>query len=115
MENIFQSVPRGASEEVFTELFLARGVRIERIVSHGHTAPAEGWFDQDENEWVIVLEGCGRIQFDDGNECTLRRGDYLEIPAHRKHRVVWTDPSEPTVWLAVFHGEDVLPPTVSPV
>lgn len=68
-----------------------------------HTSPALGWYDQDENEWVMVIEGSGTIEFDDGVSVTLDRGDYLNIPAHRKHKVSWTDPSRVTIWLAVFY------------
>lgn len=101
--NLFAALPaRGAAQEQFLTLLERGGVRIERIVSQGHTAPAEGWFDQDEHEWVLVLEGAGRLLFEDGRALELRRGDYVEIPAHVRHRVVWTDPDRPTVWLAVF-------------
>ena len=101
--NILDNLPEQAKGEVFDDLLRVDGVRIERIVSQGHTSPDEGWYDQDENEWVIVLRGGGRIAFDDGSEVALTVGDYLHIPAHRRHRVSWTDPSQPTVWLAVFH------------
>ena len=101
--NLFANLPAPAKDEVFDDLLRADGVRIERIVSQGHTSPAEGWYDQDEHEWVMVLRGGGRIAFDDGSEIALKPGDYLHIPAHRRHRVSWTDPSQPTVWLAVFH------------
>ena len=101
--NLFANLPAPAKDEVFDDLLRADGVRIERIVSQGHTSPAEGWYDQDEHEWVIVLRGGARIAFDDGGEVALTAGDYLHIPAHRRHRVSWTDPSQPTVWLAVFH------------
>ena len=101
--NIFDNLPEQAKDEVFDDLLRAESVRIERIVSQGHTSPEEGWYDQDEHEWVIVLRGGARIAFDDGGEVALTAGDYLHIPAHRRHRVSWTDPSQPTVWLAVFH------------
>jgi cupin 2 domain-containing protein len=101
--NLFASLPARAAQEHFQTLLQRGDVRIERIVSQGHTAPAEGWFDQDEHEWVLVLEGAGRLLFEDGRELELRRGDYVDIPAHVRHRVTWTDPQRPTVWLAVFY------------
>ncbi len=104
MDNIFSKMPACSDREDFYELFSAPGVRIERIVSFGHTSPEQGWYDQDENEWVVVLEGCGTIAFDDGRQVVLSTGDCLNIPAHARHRVVRTDPEGPTIWLAVFYG-----------
>jgi cupin 2 domain-containing protein len=78
-------------------------VRIERIVSSGQTSPESGWYDQNENEWVIVLEGFGTIQFEDGSEITLKKGDFVNIPAHTKHKVSETDKNNITIWLAVFY------------
>jgi len=35
---------------------------------------------------------------------TPTRGQLLvDLPAKCRHRVDWTDPDEPTVWLAVFY------------
>ena len=70
--------------------------------SDGNYSPASGWYDQMEDEWVLVLQGAGRIQFEDGTEQTLYAGDHINIAAHQKHRISWTDPSEITIWLAVF-------------
>ncbi len=104
MNNLFTSLPTNLEREVFEDIVSAANVRIERIVSKGHTSPAEGWYDQDEHEWVVVLEGAGTIGFEDGREVTLQRGDCLNIPAHTKHRVAWTAPDRPTIWLAVFYS-----------
>jgi len=103
ISNLFAALPDARRQEVFDDLLRTDNVRIERIVSHGQTSPGEGWYDQDEHEWVIVLRGCGRVGFDDGREVTLQAGDHLHIPAHVRHRVTYTDPDQPTVWLAVFH------------
>lgn len=85
------------------DLLLSSGkVRIERIVSKGHCSPENGWYDQDEHEWVIVLNGAGVLLYDDGREHRLNNGDFLLIPKHQKHRVIWTEPQESTIWLAVF-------------
>ncbi len=112
MNNIFSSLPSDPKHEVFDELLRAKkgqSIRIERIVSKGHTAPETGWCDQEEDEWVLVLEGAGTILFAEGKQqVTLRKGDYLHIPAHAKHKVVWTEPEELTVWLAVHYSvEDI--------
>ncbi len=78
-------------------------VRIERIVSKGQTSPDSGWYDQEEHEWVMVMKGQATIAFENGTSVTLAQGDYLNIPAHCKHKVSWTDPNRATVWLAVFY------------
>ncbi|PLX97927.1 MAG: cupin [Desulfuromonas sp.] len=101
--NLFKAIPAALADEVFEEIVSAETVRIERILSHGHTSPENGWYDQEEHEWVIVLQGCGRLAFADGREVELAAGDYLNIPAHMRHKVVWTDPDAVTLWLAVFY------------
>jgi cupin 2 domain-containing protein len=80
----------------------SRAVRIERIVSTGHHSPPDFWYDQHQQEWVVVLQGQARVSYDDGRWWTLGPGDYLLIPARQKHRVDWTSPDQPTVWLAIF-------------
>jgi cupin 2 domain-containing protein len=102
--NIFTFMPVSLHEEAFDELLRGRNLRIERIVSQGHTSPETGWYDQGDNEWVLVLAGAGTILFDDGREVSLRKGDYLHIPAHAKHKVSWTTPNEQTLWLAVHYS-----------
>ncbi len=103
MTNLFQDLPAQLPEERITTLLSAENVRIERIVSHGHSSPEGFWYDQQESEWVVVLQGAARLRFEDEASPTeLRSGDFVHIPAHRKHRVDWTIPDEPTVWLAVF-------------
>ena len=101
--NIFDSLPKDLSEEVFEDIVNSNSVRIERIVSKGHSSPENGWYDQDENEWVMVVKGRATLQFEDGSICELSAGDYVNIPAHIKHKVAWTTPDEVTVWLAVFY------------
>ena len=102
-DNLFQNIPNDLLEEKFEEILKSPHVRIERILSLGHTSPLDGWYDQTENEWVMVVQGKGRLEFDDGATVELSPGDHINIPAHKKHRVVWTDPNEVTIWLAVFY------------
>jgi cupin 2 domain-containing protein len=102
--NLFAGLPKRLPDELFTTLLDAASVRIERIVSHGHASPAEFWYDQDRHEWVIVLKGAARLRFEDGS-VEMKPGDFLNIPAHQKHRVEWTTPDEPTIWLAVHYGD----------
>jgi cupin 2 domain-containing protein len=89
--------------EVFETLAEGSHCRIERIVSEGHTSPVHEWYDQDQSEWVLLLQGSARLEFED-QTLELAPGDYVNIPAHLKHRVVWTAPNQRTIWLAVFYG-----------
>jgi cupin 2 domain-containing protein len=103
--NLFGAIPSDLAEEVFTTLHQAEGLRIERIVSHGHASPPGFWYNQNEHEWVIVLKGSAAIQFEgDPDSVELQPGAYLNIPAHARHRVVSTHPTEDTVWLAIYYG-----------
>ncbi len=109
--NIFDAMPTDAANEVFEDIVRTPHVRIERIISKGHASPEVGWYDQEENEWVIVLQGAGAILFEDGRQVVLNKGDYLNIPAHSKHKVLWTDKEGLTIWLAVFYGQADSPET----
>ena len=102
MTNLFAGIPEPLASELIETLLNARDVRIERIVSHGHASPDGFWYDQDQHEWVALLKGAARLRFE--NEIVeMKPGDCVNIPAHRKHRVEWTTPDEPTIWLAVFY------------
>ncbi len=101
--NCFADIPTQLPDELFTTLLSANNVRIERIVSQGHVSPDDQWYDQDEHEWVMVLQGAARLQFEE-QTIELRPGDFVNIPAHKKHRVAWTSTDETTVWLAVHYG-----------
>ena len=96
-------LPAAGAEEHFEDLLRRPGIRIERIVSHGQASPADFWYDQDEDEWVLVVAGEAVIELEGPAEVvTLQRGDWLMIPARRRHRVLFTE--SPTVWLAVWLG-----------
>jgi cupin 2 domain-containing protein len=103
--NLFSDLARGLPDEAVETLAEAAEVRIERIVSHGHASPPDFWYDQDQNEWVLVLKGAARLRFEGEAEAVeMKPGDFLDIPAHKRHRVEWTAPNEPTLWLAVYYG-----------
>jgi cupin 2 domain-containing protein len=102
--NLFVDLPRHLPVELFTTLLDAANVRIERIVSHGHASPEGFWYDQDQHEWVVVLKGAARLRFED-ETIEMKPGDFIDIPVHKKHRVEWTTPDEPTLWLAVHYGD----------
>ena len=101
--NLFDNIPSQLPDELFTTLHDAANVRIERIISHGHNSPQDFWYNQPQHEWVIVLKGAARLRFED---CTveMKPGDFKNIPAHKKHRVEWTTPDEPTIWLAIHYN-----------
>ena len=103
MGNLFSQFPGDLHEELFETLVDRDAVRIERSLSRGHATPAGQWYDQDRHEWVLLLRGAARLAFADGREVALAPGDWLEIAAHQRHRVAWTDPQQDTVWLAVHY------------
>src|SRR3954466_590152 len=100
--NLFDDSPQHLLKEVVQTLSMLPTC-IERIISHGHASPADFWYDQPQHEWVIVLKGAARLQFEDGM-VEMKVGDFVNIPAHKRHRVEWTTPVEPTVWLGVRYG-----------
>jgi len=102
VENIFNNIPENFPKEITNLLHSSDKFRIERIVSKGHTSPEEGWYDQDENEWVILVDGFAGITFEDTSEILLNKGDYLFIPAHKKHKVTFTSNKRNSIWLAIF-------------
>lgn len=105
LANLFAALPIRSDREVFDAILSRPGLRIERIVSFGQTSPADFWYDQPQGEWVVVLAGAARLQFaDEPAARTLLAGDHVDIAPHRRHRVEWTDPAQPTVWLAVHYG-----------
>ena len=103
--NLFTNLPADLHEEHFTALLDSGGVRIERIVSHGQASPENVWYDQPRPEWVVVLKGAARLRFEN-ETIEMKPGDFVNLPAHKKHRVEWTTPDEPTIWLAVHYGAD---------
>jgi len=88
--NIYKQVPGNLSEEIFEPLVLSKNVKIERIISNGHTSPDSGWYDQEQNEWVLVLKGNASISFANETVVDLKKGDYINISAHTKHKIVST-------------------------
>ncbi|WNO10831.1 cupin domain-containing protein [Teredinibacter sp. KSP-S5-2] len=102
--NIYQFLPGNMKQEHFEDIVRSGSVRIERIVSQGHSSSENEWYDQEENEWVMVIQGAGKIKYEDGVEILLQKGEYVTIPKHVRHRVSWTDPNQKTIWLAVFYS-----------
>jgi cupin 2 domain-containing protein len=103
LTNLFCEIPEALPQELVQTLLGTSTLRIERIVSKGHASAEDFWYDQDEHEWVLLVSGSARLQFEDGF-VELGVGDFVNIPAHKKHRVDWTDPDETTIWLAVLYA-----------
>ena len=104
-ENLFNQIPAKLAEELVTVLSESKGVKIERIVSDGHASPDGFWYDQEENEWVLLVSGSAvmSVEKESGIErIELEPGDHLLLPAHQRHRVEATSQTEKTIWLAVY-------------
>jgi cupin 2 domain-containing protein len=108
--NLLAALPADRSREAVEALLEGPGLRLERIVSFGQATPPGQWYDQRAHEWVALLQGSAALRFEDEPAPrVLRAGDSVLIPAHRRHRVDWTDPGQPTIWLALHYGEAAAP------
>jgi cupin 2 domain-containing protein len=101
--DFFAGIPGQLPSELIETLVESGSVRVERIVSRGQASPEGFWYDQPRPEWVMLLRGAARLQFAD-QIVPMRPGDWINIPAHSRHRVEWTTPEEPTVWLAIYYS-----------
>ena len=102
--NLFSQIPDARAAEVVEEILRTSQFKLERIVSGGQATPPGEWYDQNTNEWVILLRGSAVLLFDgEADKVVLRPGDYIHIPARQRHRVEWTDPEKKTVWLALHY------------
>ncbi len=100
--NLFTGIPAQIPDELLQVLWQRPGLRVERIVSRGHVTPANQWYDQDTDEWVVLLAGAARLRIEGQTErLDMRAGDYVLLPAHLRHRVEWTAPDQDSVWLAI--------------
>lgn len=106
--NLFEPLPDARAAEAFDTLLRRPGLCIERIVSFGQASPPGFWYDEPQGEWVLLIAGTARLRFADEPEARLLEpGDFVEIGPHRRHRVEWTDPTRPTIWLAVHYRDGV--------
>lgn len=104
LKNIFTDIPPELPHEFAEVILQEKAFKIERIISRGHASPGGFWYDQDDNEWVVLLKGSACLRFEEGNESiVLHPGDYIHLSAHCRHRVEWTDPTQDTIWLSVYH------------
>ena len=102
--NLLAALPGPPDKEVFEALAVGSAFRLKRIVSTGQATPSGQWYDQDDEEWVALVSGRATLVFEgDDTPIEMTPGDYVHIPARRRHRVEWTDPEQPTVWLALYY------------
>ncbi len=102
VENLYENIPDDLSEELFQDIVANNCFRLERIVSRGHASPPGFWYQQEEDEWVVLLSGEAVLLFEHtGRKVRMAAGDSMLIPAGVRHRVEWTDPSRPDIWLAL--------------
>jgi cupin 2 domain-containing protein len=101
MPNLFDIAAELPPEEVVELLATGEGVRIERIISTGQSMPPRDWYDQEQDEWVVLLQGEAVLTDANGESLRLRAGDFRFIPAHRRHRVDYTSANPPCIWLAI--------------
>ena len=102
--NLFADIPASLPEELLQVLMTTPTLRIERIVSLGHASPEGFWYDQPTHEWVALLAGAARLNLENQPPIELTPGAHLNIPAHTRHRVEWTHPDKPTIWLAIHYA-----------
>jgi cupin 2 domain-containing protein len=107
LTNLLDEIPADLPEEFVQTLLSTPSFRIERIVSLGHASPEDFWYDQETDEWVLLLGGGARLLLEGDGPLELRPGAFVNIPAHKRHRVEWTDPARPTIWLAIHY--EILP------
>ena len=101
--NLLADIPVDLPDELFATLLSTPNLLVERIVSLGHASPAGCWLAQDRHEWVLLLQGAARLVFEGEEPIDLLPGTVIDIPAQRRHRVDWTAPDEPTIWLAIHY------------
>lgn len=101
-KNVFENIIIDKSKEQFFELLKNDNIKIEKIVSNGQSSPINFWYEQEKNEFVLILKGNAIIEYE-SSEFILNEGDYVNIKAFTKHRVKYTNQTQPTIWLAVFY------------
>jgi cupin 2 domain-containing protein len=109
LTNLFHELPVELPQELFQTLLSTPTFRIERIVSRGHASPEGFWYDQETHEWVLLLSGAAQLRIEAEAPLDLRPGSFINIPARKRHRVESTDPTQPTIWLAIHYEASPAP------
>lgn len=102
MNNIFSNDENADfGSELFFELFKNGNCVIEKIVSAGQITEESRWLEEENDEWVILLQGKSELLFENGRREIMKEGDYLLIPSKTRHRVIYTSSNPKCIWLAV--------------
>jgi len=101
--NIFEHIPKDLQEEIFEDIVKTDKLQIQRIISKGDSTLDSKWYNQTDNEWVIILQGEAILSFKESKDIKLKTGDYINIQAHIVHKVLWTTPDTETIWLAIHY------------
>jgi len=105
VKNIYEDENIDLKDEYFEGLLKQNGFRLERIISKGHVSKNDFWYDQDEDEFVLLLKGSAKLLFENNDIIELKEGDYIIIPKHFKHKVIYTDTENKTFWLTCYFKE----------
>ncbi len=107
IKNLFSvegKLPKADEEEVFEKIIEQEDFLLERIISTGQQSPEGFWYEQQRDEWVVLLQGKATLQFQRPNEeVQLKAGDSILLPALCKHRVSHTSNEPPCIWLALHY------------
>ena len=101
LNNLFKLPKLPIKEERFDKLLEKEGILIERIISTGQVSPPGFWYNQDQDEWVVLIQGIAELEFEDGKKVRLTKGDYVLCPKNLRHRVTYTSVEPACIWLAV--------------
>lgn len=104
IENLFENIKIDKKAEQFISLFENKNIKIEKIVSNGQISAKDFWYEQEENEFVLLLDGYAIIEFED-EQIELNKGDFINIKSYKKHRVKYTCEEKPTIWLAIYYKD----------
>lgn len=104
-KNFFENHSIELEKEYFEDILVTNNFKVERIISEGNASPENFWYDQEENEFVLLIKGYAEIEFEGNDVIQLYQGDFLIIPSHKKHRVKKTSENEKTYWLTIYYKE----------
>jgi cupin 2 domain-containing protein len=105
-QNIFKTNPEKPNEEIFEIILNNKNLKLERIITNGQTTPPGEWYNQENDEWVVLIQGSALILFENEKFIILNKGDHILIPKNCKHRVQWVDSNQECIWLALHFKEN---------
>jgi len=102
-KNMYEDLPENLRDEIIQVIAENSNIKIEKIISHGQSSPQNFWYDQEQNEFVLLLKGSAELLFENDEQVKMNEGDYIIIPSHKKHRIEKTSETEKTIWLAIHY------------